>query len=176
MVGDTQRDRAASCTGRDPLQSGYRSICRICPAIEAAAPAFAVRPVPAPVHGPTEIEVAISAFAQEPNGALLVLPDIHVGVHRQLVIDLAAKYRLPTVSGLPYFATNGGLVSYGPDQFDPHRRAAAYVDRILKGAQPSDLPVQQPIKYELVINLKTAKALGLDVPFHLQQLADEVIE
>jgi putative ABC transport system substrate-binding protein len=144
--------------------------------IEAAAPSFAVQPVTAPVHGPSEIEVAINSFAQEPNGALVVLPDIHIAVHRQLVINLAAKYRLPAVSGLPYFASDGGLVTYGPDTIEPYRRAAAYVDRILKGTKPGELPVQQPIKYELIINMKTANALGLDVPLYLQQQADQVIE
>jgi putative ABC transport system substrate-binding protein len=144
--------------------------------IEAAASSFAVRPVQAPVRSPTEIEVAINTFAQEPNGALLVLPDTYIAVHRQLVIGLAAKYHLPAVYGLPYFATDGGLVSYGPDLVDLFRRAPAYVDRILKGAKPADLPVQQPTKFELVINLKTAKALGLEVPPSLLARADEVVE
>jgi putative ABC transport system substrate-binding protein len=144
--------------------------------INAAAPSFAVEPSTMPVRGSSEIEAAISAFAQEPNGALLVLPDIHVAVHRKQVIAFAAKYRLPAVSGLPYFASDGGRMSYGPDTVDQHRRAAMYVDRILKGAKPADLPVQTPTKFLLVINMKTAKALGLDVPVHLQQLADKVIE
>jgi putative tryptophan/tyrosine transport system substrate-binding protein len=144
--------------------------------INAAAPSFAVRPTPMPVHGSSEIDAAISAFAQEPNGALLVLPDIHVAVHRKQVIALAAKYRLPAVSGLPYFASDGGLLSYGPDTVEQHHRAAMYVDRILKGVKPADLPVQAPTKYLLAINMKTAKALDLDVPVHLQQLADAVIE
>ena len=144
--------------------------------IKAAAPSFAMQPVLLPVRGATEIEGAISTFAQEPNGALVVLPDIHIAVHRQLVIGLAAKHRLPAVSGLPYFAADGGLVSYGPDTVEQLRRAAAYIERILKGTSPGELPVQQPTKFELVINLKTARALGLDVPLQLQQVADEVIE
>jgi len=97
-------------------------------------------------------------------------------VHRNLIITLAARHRLPAVYPFPYFATSGGLISYGPDQVDPFRRAAAYVDRILKGEKPADLPVQAPTKYELVINLKTARALGLDVPTTVLARADEVIE
>jgi putative ABC transport system substrate-binding protein len=144
--------------------------------INAAAPSFAVQPTPMPVRGSSEIEAAISAFAQEPDGALLALPDIHLMVHRKQIIALAAKYRLPAVSGQTYFAPDGGLLSYGPNLVYQHRQAAMYVDRILKGAKPADLPVQTPTKFLLVINMKTAKALDLDVPVHLQQLADEVIE
>ena len=96
--------------------------------------------------------------------------------HRDLIISLAARHRLPAVYGFPYYATSGGLISYGPDPFDPHRRAAGYVDRILKGEKPADLPVQAPTKYQLVINLKSAKALGLTVPPSVLARADEVIE
>ena len=106
----------------------------------------------------------------------MVLPDISATNHRDLIIALAARHRLPAVYPFRYFAANGGLVSYGSDVADGYRRAASYVDRILKGDKPSDLPVQTPTKFELVINLKTAKALGLTVPISMQQLADEVIE
>jgi len=143
---------------------------------EAAAPSFAVQTFPPPVHDPTEIETVIKAFAQEPNGVLLVLPDITMNIHRQRVIGLAAKYRLPAVYGFRFAATDGGLVSYGPDPVDPFRRAPTYVDRILKGANPGELPVQAPTKFELVINLRTAKMLGLTVPPALLARADEVIE
>jgi putative tryptophan/tyrosine transport system substrate-binding protein len=143
---------------------------------ETAAPSFAVQSVPISVHGPTEIEVAINAFAQEPNGGLVVLPDITFAVHRHQIIGLAAKYHLPAIYGFSYFAKDGGLVSYGPDPVDPFRRAPAYVDRILKGTNPGELPVQAPTKFELVINLKTAKTLGLTVPPSLIARANEVIE
>jgi len=132
--------------------------------------------VAAPVRSPTDIEVAINAFTQEPNGGMIVIPDAYTVAHRQRIIALAAEYRVPAVYGFPYFAKDGRLVSYGSDPADQYRKAATYVDRILKGEKPADLPVQAPTKFELVINLKTAKALGLDVPLQLQQRADEVIE
>jgi putative tryptophan/tyrosine transport system substrate-binding protein len=113
---------------------------------------------------------AIAAFARSPNGGLIV------NVHRELIIALAARHRLPAIYSFRLFAAGGGLISYGPDSIDPHRRAAGYVDRILKGEKPANLPVQAPTRYELVINLKTAKALGLDVPPTLLARADEVIE
>jgi putative ABC transport system substrate-binding protein len=118
----------------------------------------------------------IEAFAGRSNGGLIVLPDIVTQVHRELVIALAARHHMPAIYPFRYFPASGGLMSYGIDPVDMFRRAASYIDRILKGEKPADLPVQAPTKYELVINLKTAKALGLDVPLHLQQLADEVIE
>ena len=123
-----------------------------------------------------EIERAVAAFAQLPNGGLIVLTGGAVLVHRDLIITLAARHRLPAVYPFRYYAADGGLISYGPDTIDPYRRAASYVDRILKGEKPGDLPVQAPTKYELVINLKTAKALGLEVPPTLLARADEVIE
>jgi len=128
------------------------------------------------VQSSAEIERAIEVFAREPNGGLVVLPGPVAIVHRELVIALAARHRLPAVYGFRYFITSGGLVSYGVDSVDQSRQAAAYVDRILKGAKPSDLPVQQPTTFELAINLKTAKALGLTIPVSFQQRADEVIE
>ena len=118
----------------------------------------------------------ISAFAHDLNGGLIVLPSAFVAVHRQLIFEQAAQHRLPAVYGFRYFAADGGLMSYGVDVRDLFRRSAAYVDRILKGAKPGDLPVQAPTKFELVINLKTAKALGLTIPPTLLALADEAIE
>jgi putative ABC transport system substrate-binding protein len=139
-----------------------------------AAPSFGVRVIAADVHGAAEIEDAIGDFAHEPNGGLIVLPGPINTAHRELIIALAARHHLPAVYGYRFFVAAGGLVSYGSDRADQSRQAAGYVDRILKGAKPSDLPVQQPTKFELVINLKTAKALGLDVSPTF--LADEVIE
>jgi putative tryptophan/tyrosine transport system substrate-binding protein len=143
---------------------------------EAAASSLAVHAVPAPVRSPSEIEMAIKAFAQEPSGGLILFPDVSTAAHRKRIIELAAEYRLPAVYGLLFFATDGGLVAYGPDSVEPYRRAATYVDRILKGANPGELPVQAPTKYELIINVKTAKALGLTVPPSLLAQADEIIE
>jgi putative tryptophan/tyrosine transport system substrate-binding protein len=143
---------------------------------EAAASSLAVHAVPAPIRSPSEIEMAIKAFAQEPSGGLILFPDVSTAAHRKRIIELAAEYRLPAVYGLLFFATDGGLVAYGPDSVEPYRRAATYVDRILKGANPGELPVQAPTKYELIINVKTAKALGLTVPPSLLARADEVIE
>ena len=124
----------------------------------------------------SEIERAIVAFAQVPNGGLINAGAPAAGVHRNLVITLAARHRLPAVYALPYIARTGGLIAYGPNLVDQYRRAADYVDRILKGEKPADLPVQAPTKYDLVINLKTARALGLEVPATLLARADEVIE
>jgi putative ABC transport system substrate-binding protein len=124
----------------------------------------------------SEIERAVTAFAQTPNGGLIVTAGAPALAHRDLVITLAARHKLPAVYYDRAFVDAGGLLSYGPDRIELYRRAAGYVDRILKGEKPADMPVQAPTKYQLVINLKTAKALNLDVPMHLQQIADEVIE
>ena len=129
-----------------------------------------------PVRNKVEIESAVSALAGGSVGGLIVLPDGVMIVYRRLIIGLAARYRLPVVYPFRDFVADGGLISYGNNVSENYRQAAGYVDRILRGANPADLPVQAPTKFELVINLKTAKALGLDVPLHLQQLADEVIE
>jgi putative tryptophan/tyrosine transport system substrate-binding protein len=142
----------------------------------AAPPSLAVELSATPVRDEVEIETAITAFAQEPRGGVIVAPDAYINAHRRLIMELVARYRLPSIYSLRQFVTEGALISYGPDTADIVRRSASYVDRILKGEKPSELPVQAPIKFELVINLKTANALGLDVPLHLQQLADEVIE
>jgi ABC-type uncharacterized transport system substrate-binding protein len=144
--------------------------------IESAAPSFAVAPTAVPVHNASDIEGAIGDFVKKPNGGLLVLPDATTNLHRELIIALAARYRVPAVYGFRYIAANGGLMSYGIDVVELFRRSATYVDRILKGAKPADLPVQLPDKFQLVINLKTASAMGLTIPTSLQLLADEMIE
>ena len=135
---------------------------------KAAAASFAVEAIVAPVHDTSELESVIAAQAREPNGGLIVMPDTFTIAHRAEITSLAARYRLPAVYPFRFFAEVGGLLSYGDDLTDNFRRAATYADRILKGAKPSELPVQAPVKFELVINLKTAKALGLDVPLQLQ--------
>jgi putative ABC transport system substrate-binding protein len=145
-------------------------------AIQAVAPAFGVEVRPVDVHDAGEIEREVTAFAGGPNGGLVVISTALATVHRELIITLAARHRLPAVYPFRYFVTDGGLISYGPDEIDPFRRAAGYVDRILKGEKPADLPVQAPTKFQTVINLKTAKALGLTVPPSLLARADEVIE
>jgi len=144
--------------------------------IEAATSAIGVELIAAQVHSEDDISNIIRKVGSEPNGGLFVLPDSHNVVHRKRIIELSAQYRLPAIYYFRYFASDGGLISYGPDEMDLFVRTASYVDRILKGASASDLPVQQPIKFELVINLKTAKALGLNVPDRLLALANEVIE
>ena len=145
-------------------------------AIQSVAPSFGVELRPVDVNDPSEMERAVGAFAQSANGGLIVTASGLANVHRELIIALAARHRLPAVYFHRLFISGGGMISYGPNSIDPHRRAATYVDRILKGEKPGDLPVQAPTKYELVINLKTAKALGLDVPPTLLARADEVIE
>jgi putative ABC transport system substrate-binding protein len=144
--------------------------------IEAAAPSFSVMPIGAAVRDPTDVDRMFDMLAREPNGGLMVLPDISMTNYREAIIALAARQQVPAVYPFRYFAASGGLMSYGTDVTEVFWRAAAYVDRILKGEKPGDLPVQAPTKYELVINLKTAKALGLTVPPTLLALADEVIE
>jgi len=144
--------------------------------IEAATAAIAVELIAVQVRSKIDIKNVIRQVGSELDGGLFVLPDSHNVVHRKLIIELAAEYRLPAIYYFRYFASDGGLIAYGPNEMDIFVRTASYVDRILKGASPSDLPVQQPTKFELVINLKTAKALGLNVPDRLLALADEVIE
>jgi putative tryptophan/tyrosine transport system substrate-binding protein len=148
----------------------------VCPAY-SAAPSFDVTPILAAARDAAEIERVLDyVLAREPNCGLMVLPDVSTMNHRDLIIALAARRRLPTIYLFRYFAASGGLLSYGTDVADVFRRAASYVDRILKGEKPADLPVQAPTKYETVLNLKTAKALGLDVPATVLARADEVIE
>ena len=143
---------------------------------ETAAPSFAVKPIGALIHDHSEIEGTMSVLGSGADGGLIVLPDAFTDVHREQIIALAARHRVPTIYGYRYFTAAGGLISYGPNSADMYRRAAAYVDRILKGEKPADLPVQRTATFELAINLKTAKALGLNVPANLLALADEVIE
>jgi putative tryptophan/tyrosine transport system substrate-binding protein len=144
--------------------------------IQAVASSFRVELHPIDMRDPEEIERAVAAFAHFPNGGLIVAGAPTVSVHRQLIITLAARHQLPAVYPLPYLTHSGGLIAYGPNIVDSYRRAASYVDRILKGEKPADLPVQAPTKYELTINLKTARALGLDVPATLLARANEVID
>jgi putative ABC transport system substrate-binding protein len=144
--------------------------------MQSVAPSLGVELQPADVRGTDEIERAVEAFAGGSNGGLIITSSTLAIVHRELIITLAARHRLPAVYPSRLFITIGGLAAYGPDSIDLYRRAAGYVDRILKGERPADLPVQASTKYELAINLKTAKALGIDVPPTLIARADEVIE
>jgi len=146
------------------------------PSFETTAGSLNVVPIIAPVHSDAEIETAIIALGREPGGGLLVLPDQFAVVHRASIISAAAQNNVPAVSYFSDFARDGGLLSYGVDQVDTFRRAATYVDLILRGAKPGDLPVQFPTKFEMAVNLKTAKALGLTVPQSILLRADEVIE
>ena len=142
--------------------------------VEAAAPSFSVAPIAAAVRA--DVDRVFDALAREPNGGLIVFPDISMTNYREAIISLAARHRLPAIYPFRFFADSGGLMSYGTDVAEVFRRAATYVDRILKGTSPGELPVQAPNKYELVINLKTAKALGLEIPSSILARADEVIE
>jgi putative ABC transport system substrate-binding protein len=144
--------------------------------MEAAAPSLAVQFNRAPARQAAGIESAVAGLAREPNGGVVVMPDAFTLAHRELIVALTDRHRLPTIYPFRAFVDTGGLLSYGIDQVDIYRQAASYVDRILKGEKPAELPVQAPTKFELIVNLKTAKALGLDVPWILQQRADEVIE
>jgi putative tryptophan/tyrosine transport system substrate-binding protein len=143
---------------------------------EAAAPSLGVRAVLNPIHDRIELERAIVTFAQGPNGGLFFPPDVTVVIHRAFITDLVARHRLPAIYGDPALVKSGGLMAYGPDRMDIYRRAASYADRILHGANPANLPVQNPTKYEMILNLKTARTLSLEVPPSLLARADEVIE
>jgi putative ABC transport system substrate-binding protein len=145
-------------------------------AIQIAAPPLGMEVRPIDVREPIEIENGIAALAKMPNGGLIITGSAPSAVHRDLIIKLAAQHRLPAVYPYRFYATDGGLVSYGPNTIEPYRQAASYVDRILKGAKPADLPVQAPTKYELVINRKTAKSLDVALPQAMIARADEVIE
>jgi putative ABC transport system substrate-binding protein len=162
--------RAAIMFNPDPAASAFR------PLIVEAARSLKVMTIPAPVRNDVEIEAAIIALGREPGGGLAVMPGEFTLGHRTTIISAAARHNLPAVYGVSYFARDGGLLSYGGDGGDIFRRAASYVDRILRGARPGDLPVQFPTKFEMVVNLKTAKALGLTVPQSILLRADEVIE
>ena len=145
-------------------------------AAEAASTSLSMTLTAAPVRNIADVELALTAFAKEPNGGLILAPAPFIATNQNRIIALASDLHLPAIYPIRYFVTNGGLASYGFDTVEPHRDAASYVDRILKGEKPGDLPVQAPTKYELVINLKTAKALGLTVPPSLLSRADDVIE
>ena len=169
IAPDTRRV-AVILDPENPTASGYLG------AIEAMARSSGVEVTPAAGRDAADTERAIEVFARGPHGGVIVLPDIIAIVHRELFVALAARHRLPAVYPLRLFAASGGLVSYGVDQISQSRQAASYVDRILKGENPADLPVQGPTRYELVINLKTAKAIGLTMPPTVLTRADEVIE
>jgi ABC-type uncharacterized transport system substrate-binding protein len=156
---------------RDPVAVGIAQFA----AIQAVAPSLQMELSPVDVRDPSEIERAVTAFADRPNGGLIATASAPTAIHRELIIALATRHKLPAVYPFRYYVTAGGLISYGPDSVDQFRLAAGYVDRILRGEKPGDLPVQAPTKYDL-INLKTAKALGLDVPASVLARADEVIE
>jgi putative tryptophan/tyrosine transport system substrate-binding protein len=158
---------------RDPTVSAGTGLFG---AIQTAAPSFGVELSPINVHDAAEIERAVTAFARAGNGGLIATTSAQVLAHRDLIIALAARHKLPAVYYARFWVTGGGLACYGPDYIDPYRRAAGYVDRILKGEKPADLPVEAPTKYELVINLATARALGLNVPPTLLARATDVIE
>ena len=145
-------------------------------AIQGVAPSFGVEVIPVDARDAGAIERGVAAFARSPNGGLIVTSTRFAVIHRDLIITLVAQHRLPAVYPYRHYVTSGGLICYGPDQVDQFRRAASYVDRILKSEKPADLPVQAPTKYEMMINLKTAKTLGLDVPASVLARADEVIE
>jgi ABC-type uncharacterized transport system substrate-binding protein len=157
---------------RDAASSGMGQLG----AIQSVAPSFGVELTAVNVRDPSEIERAVAAFARSTNGGLIVTGSGLATVHRELITTLAARHKLPAVYAFRYMVAAGGLISYGADSIDPYRRAATYVDRILRGEKPSDLPVQAPTKFELVINLKTAKTLGITIPPSLLARADEVIE
>jgi putative tryptophan/tyrosine transport system substrate-binding protein len=146
----------------------------VTPPARSAARLLKVVPITAPVHSDVEIETVINALGREPRGCLIVMPDLLV--HRAPIISAATRNNVPAIYGLSNFVRDGGLLSYGPDVVDPYRRAAPYVDRILRGEKPTDPPVQFPTKFEMVVNLKTAKALGVTIPPSILAIADEVIE
>ena len=177
MAGAAQGDRAGrdasgDSFGMPPHASGVGQFG----IIQAVAPSLRVEVTPVNMRDAPEIESAVAAFVRAPNGGLIVTASPLAQRHRDLIVTLAARHKLPAVYFERSFVAAGGLISYGPDYVDQYRRAAGYVDRILKGEKPADLPVQAPTKYEIVINLKTAKALGLEVPATLLARADEVIE
>jgi putative tryptophan/tyrosine transport system substrate-binding protein len=158
---------------RDP---GVASGLGLFGAAQAVAPSLRMELTPVDVRDPGEIERGVTGFARSSNGGLIVTGSAAALRHRDVIISLAARYRLPTIFPSRVYVTGGGLISYGPDQIAPYRRAAEYVDRILKGERPSDLPVQAPTKFQLVVNLKTANSLGITIPQSLLARADEVIE
>jgi len=173
LLKDTAPGRSRVAVLLDPSNPSQAEYLR---GVETAAPSFGVQVTRADVRSAGDIERAINDFAQQPNGALVVAPTAVTVLHRDLIIALAARHRLPAVYPYRYFAAGGGFISYGVDLAEQYRQAAGYVDRILKGAKPGELPVQLSSKFELVVNLKTAKALGLTISEPFLQHADEVIE
>jgi putative ABC transport system substrate-binding protein len=175
--GAAQGDRAERQTRRAPVQPSNGNLCRLLhQPFNAAAASLAAEAIAARVHAASEIESVIAAQAGTPNGGLVVMPDSFLNAHRAEITSLAARYRLPAVYPYRFYAELGGLLSYGTDRPDNYSRAAIYADRILNGIKPSELPVQAPVKFELVINTKTAKALSLEIPPSLYLRANEVIE
>jgi putative tryptophan/tyrosine transport system substrate-binding protein len=168
-----QLKRVAAIFNPDTAPTGGQFFLR---PFEAVAASLAIEPIASPVRNVAEIETAIATLVREPGAGLIVMPDVFGTVHREPIVALAAKYRLPAVYPFRFFATTGGLMSYGVDVVDMWRRAAPYVNRIIRGEKPADLPIQAPTKFQLVLNLKTAKTLGLTIPPTLIALADEVIE
>src|SRR5262245_11217906 len=176
MGGAAQADRAKRDAGGSRSDATISSGSGQFGAIQTVAPSLGVEGKPVNVRDAGEIERAVSAFARSPKSGLIVTGGVLAVVHRKLIVELAARHKLPAVYPQRSFVTVGGLISYGTDQIYQYRQAAGYVDRILRGEKPADLPVQAPTKYEIVLNLKTAKALGLDVPPTVLVRADEVIE
>jgi putative ABC transport system substrate-binding protein len=158
---------------RDPVRLSW---IRLVTAIEMAAPSFSVEVSPVDARSGVEMERTITAFANSSNGGLIVTPSAAAAIFRERIIALAAQHKLPAIYFSRFFVTDGGLISYGPDMIDQYRRAAGYVDRILKGEKPADMPVQTPTKFELLINLRTAKALDLTIPAGVLAIADDVIK
>jgi putative ABC transport system substrate-binding protein len=173
LLKDIAPEMTRAAVLRDPANPGGPALFGI---IQAVAPSLKVEVIPINMRDAGEIERSVAAFAQSSIGGLIITPNQFAFAHRDLILTLAARHKLPAIYFDRAFVAAGGLISYGPDFLDQYRRAAAYVDRILKGEKPSDLPVQAPNKYELLINLKTAKTLGLEVPPTLLARADEVIE
>jgi ABC-type uncharacterized transport system substrate-binding protein len=176
MAGIAQANRTGRDASGGPSRCTQGSGSSQFATIQAAAPSLGVEVKPVNMRDAEEIERAVTAFARSPGGGLIVAAGPSAFVHRDLIIALAARHKLPAIYYARPYVAAGGLMSYGPDFIDQYRRAAGYVDRVLKGEKPADLPVQAPTKYELVINLKTAKSLGLTVPPAVLALADEVIE
>lgn len=166
--------RAALLFNPKTVPGGGKGLMR--PFFDAGARKLAVEPIPMPIESAAELERSLRDYATGPNSGLIAMPDGFLGVNVKLVVRLANELRLPAIYPFRFYATNGGLLSYGIDSADLNFRAASYIDRILKGAIPADLPVQAPTKFELTINLKTAMALGLTIPLALQASADEVFE
>jgi putative ABC transport system substrate-binding protein len=177
MVGAAEGDRTLRRARRTLFNPASTAIAsQFVSSAEAAAPKVGLEAFEARIHEPAEIDSTMLRLGREPGTALIVLPDTFLSFHHKLIVELANRYQLPTMYPFRYFVAAGGLISYGPDLSDQFRRAAGYIDRIFRGEKPAVLPVQQPTKFEFVINVKTAKSLRLTVPLTLQVAADEVIE